>query len=350
MEFIYTNSSDVLPPRVDFASISLEDARILLGEEQIVSQWILGCVERSVEVSYSLFLCLTFGPRWRLRVCSTIDTHGAFFTQFVMGPAGEASLGGWSRGCLGDIHDKKSLWLGKNFFDPNIIATEASAMRDWPSGAVLSSFTMRKSRATLSWLIRGINISDETTMSHMVDYYRSLFSASGLPAGFLEIRWDHSNSRSHSSGPKFKFHGASSESAVLDSMDKLIDHVGKLPFQDNKSSIELLTSMGFGDPLLPLLFGIAKNFTAVFISDGLGLSLPISSTENSSSQASPPLSRTACSCFAEDLSKFDGVFDAMRLLILWSGCRLGQIHLFWFRCLCARCGRDFGGLGNQNLK
>ncbi|KAF3432461.1 hypothetical protein FNV43_RR27201 [Rhamnella rubrinervis] len=103
------------------------------------------------------------------------------------------ALRGWNRDVFGDIHDKIILAKEKLLSVQNMIGTEGFTeerlaeecrvkwLRDGDRNSKFfhSLLRVRKSQRPLSSLsIQGINISDEATIrSHIVDYYRSLFSA-----------------------------------------------------------------------------------------------------------------------------------------------------------------------------
>ncbi|KAF3443020.1 hypothetical protein FNV43_RR16941 [Rhamnella rubrinervis] len=111
-------------------------------------------------------------------------------------------------GCLGNIHNKITLAKEKLLSVQNIIGTEGfteerlaeeAAAQVSLDEALLFKETMLRDQCRVKWLrigdreLQGINISDEATIrSHIVDYYRSLFSADESLKMDFRIRWDHS--------------------------------------------------------------------------------------------------------------------------------------------------------------
>ncbi|KAF3445031.1 hypothetical protein FNV43_RR14724 [Rhamnella rubrinervis] len=148
MEFISANRTAVLPTMWVFASRSLEDARILLSEEQIISVVIGDFNAIQVRMKVRWRPIHFFRSTFRCRSIP-IDTHGAFFTWGRRGTRGisNPSFEYWDEevhesfpsvilkrkgevcssvgaGYLGDIHEKITLAQEKLFLVQNIIGTE----------------------------------------------------------------------------------------------------------------------------------------------------------------------------------------------------------------------------------
>ncbi|KAF3457563.1 hypothetical protein FNV43_RR02221 [Rhamnella rubrinervis] len=197
------------------------------------------------------------------------------------GTRGEASLGVGIGICL-VIFTTKSLWLRKNFF---------RSKHYWQGLEEIIG------KATFEFL-------DE--------------------ARFLKLSWDRC---------RVEWLRGGDRDSILDSVDKFVDHVRKLPFQGVRKVIHFLHFYWYCQDFL------------VFISDGLRVS-PADFLPGTPLPDSPHITDDVL-MFREGLIEFDGVL--MPCLYVLVGINLDKSHIYFGSVSQSRRRQDFGGLESRRL-
>ncbi|KAF3448179.1 hypothetical protein FNV43_RR08890 [Rhamnella rubrinervis] len=287
---------------------------------------ILGAHERGQwKSSYSLFL-YDFRARGGCRF-APIDTHGDFFTGST-----------WDHGSLFSADESQRRispirWDHSNSVD----ADENSNLRCLDSRRLGGGVQLGPVRCPGRWLSghsSGLNSNFMVLLesaSGLVDKFRPIMLGNFLfkvVSKILVDRWRgplRIVSQSVWFHPSEKCGGHCVASIVLITLTRKFSRRSR--FINGFRRLLWLFRGWQGDPLSPLLFGIAKIFGGIYLGRSPGLSPEISSRNSSSRLAS--FMRTACSCFARTYRNLAGIFDAMRLLLFSWVVNLDKSYIYF---------------------